>query len=70
MTARNRLPNRRPNQTIELDWQGQCIALSLLLQLGMTPEKISHSVGREHGKPASVVALLADTLAKEGEAYG
>ena len=98
MTARRSLANRRPNETTDLTWQRQQIAvcvgfddegrpaeifarlkkpgseldlvlddigvmLSLLMQHGVAPEQLAHSVGRAHAQPASVVGALVDLLA-------
>ena len=41
------------------------VLLSLLLQHGVAPAQLAHSVGCMHGKPASVVGVLVDLLANE-----
>lgn len=45
-----------------------CVALSLLLQHGVEPAALAHSMGRiDNGsKPASVIGALVDHLAQQG----
>jgi len=99
--SRERLPHRRPNETIELGFGGTayavtlgfypdgcigelfthgakvgstmarllddaCVALSLLLQHGMAPERLAASMGRlgEDHAPASIIGALADLVAE------
>ena len=98
--ARERLPDRRPNETFDLQFDGvpyavtigyfsdgrpgevfshgakvgsnldallndACVALSILLQSGVEPGQLSHSMGSLGGSRgrASVIGVLADLLA-------
>ncbi len=97
--ARTRLPNRRPNETADLLFEGQryhvtigfdldgragevfchgakvgssmdlllddaCVALSLLLQHGVKPRDLAHSMGRlGDGAAASIIGALVDLVA-------
>ena len=97
-TARQRLPNRRENETVDLVFDGQryhvtigfapdgwpgevfchgakvgsgmdlilddaCVALSLLLQYGIEPRELSHSMGRlGDGAAASIIGALVDLV--------
>lgn len=47
-----------------------CVAISLLLQLGVEPAALAASMGRlgDGRSPASVIGALADLLAQESEA--
>ncbi len=96
--SRTRLPNRRPNETADLLFEGQryhvtiglalddragevfchggkvgssmdlllddaCVALSLLLQHGVKPRDLAHSMGRLHDSaPASIIGALVDLV--------
>ncbi len=41
-----------------------CVALSLLLQHGVEPQALAHSMGRlENGAPASIIGALVDLVA-------
>jgi len=99
--TRERLPNRRPNETVDLEFDGvryavtvgyfpdgrpgevfthgakigsamdgllddACIAVSLLLQLGIEPPRLAASMGRlgDRTSPASIIGALADMLAE------
>ena len=100
--VRQRLPNRRPNQTVGLFHDGTryevtlgfhpvtgklrevfthgartgsdmdailddaSILLSLLLQHGVEPSSITHSMGRvgAEGEPASIIGAVGDLLTK------
>ncbi len=43
-----------------------CVALSLLLQHGVEPQALAHSMGRlENGAPASIIGALVDLVARE-----
>ena len=105
--TRERLPNRRPNATIDLEFDGvpyaitigffpdgrpgevftrgakvgssldgllddACIALSILLQFGVEPAQLAHSLGSLGGcrGRASVIGALADLLASIPDADG
>ncbi len=97
-TPRQRLPNRRENETIDLVFDGHryhvtigfapdgrpgevfchggkvgsgmdlilddaCVALSLLLQHGIDPQGLAHSMGRlGDGAPASIIGALVDLV--------
>ena len=103
---RRRLPNRRPNETVDLLFEGQryhatigfdpygrpkevfchgakigshmdlllddaCVALSLLLQHGVEPQDLVHSMGRlNNGGAASVIGALVDLVAGQVKADG
>jgi hypothetical protein len=47
-----------------------CVALSLLLQHGVSPEALAASMGRlgDGKSPASVIGALADLIARESRA--
>ncbi len=46
-----------------------CVALSLLLQHGVEPQDLAHSIGRlETGSPSSIIGALVDLVA--GQAKG
>jgi len=99
--TRDRLPNRRPNETTTLVFGGMsfavtigvfpdgrpgevfasgaktgcdldyllddaCVALSLLLQHGLSPAALAKSMGRagDGATPASIIGALADRLAE------
>ncbi len=98
-TPRQRLPNRRENETVDLVFDGQryhvtigfaldgrprevfchggkvgsgmdrilddaCVALSLLLQYGVEPQGLGHSMGRlGDGAAASIIGALVDLVA-------
>jgi hypothetical protein len=101
--SRERLPLRRPNETLDLVFDGcayavtfglypdgrvgevfthgakvgstmarllddACVALSLLLQHGVTPERLAASMGRlgDDRAPASIIGALADLVAERG----
>ncbi len=102
-TIRQRLPNRRKNETVDLMFDGHryhvtvgfavdgrprevfchggkvgsgmdlilddaCVALSLLLQHGVEPQALAHSMGRlENGAPASIIGALVDLVANNAE---
>ena len=98
--TRERLPDRRPNETFDLEFDGvpyavtigffpdgrpgevftrgakvgssldgllddACVALSILLQSGVEPGQLSHSMGNLGGcrGRASIIGVLADLLA-------
>ncbi len=97
-TPRQRLPNRRGNETVDLVFDGQryhvtigfapdgrprevfchggkvgsgmdrilddaCVALSLLLQYGVEPQGLDHSMGRlGDGAAASIIGALVDLI--------
>ncbi len=43
-----------------------CVMLSLLLQHGIEPQALAHSMGRlENGAPASIIGALVDLVARE-----
>ncbi len=103
MTARQHLPTRRPNKTVDLLFEGQryhvtvgfaldgkpaevfchgakvgsgmdlllddaCVALSLLLQHGVEPPDLAHSMGRlADGEAASIIGAMVDLIQKFGE---
>ncbi len=103
-TLRQRLPNRRLNETVDLRFEGQryhvtvgffsdgrpaetfchggkvgsgmdlllddaCVALSLLLQHGVEPQALAHSMGRlDGGAPASIIGALVDLVTSNAEA--
>ncbi len=98
-THRQRLPNRRENETVDLVFDGHryhvtvgfapdgrplevfchggkvgsgmdlilddvCVALSLLLQHGIEPRDLAHSMGRlDGGASASIIGALVDLVA-------
>ena len=97
-SPRQRLPNRRENETVDLMFEGQryhvtvgfdldgrprevfchggkvgsgmdlilddaCVALSLLLQYGVEPQDLAHSMGRlGDGAAASIIGALVDLV--------
>ncbi len=97
-TPRQRLPNRRENETVDLVFDGHryhvtvgfaldgrprevfchggkvgsamdlilddaCVALSLLLQYGIEPRDLGHSMGRlGDGAAASIIGALVDLV--------
>ena len=103
MTERQRLPDRRPNETMAVTHEGNtyavtlgfdpatgeareifthgakvgsamdgiladtCIILSILLQHGVRPSSFVGSIGRlgDRETPASIIGVIADTLAGE-----
>ncbi len=101
--TRIRLPNRRPNETADLLFEGQryhvtvgfaqdgqprevfchgakvgsnmdlllddaCVALSLLLQHGIEPRGLTHSMGRlGDGAAASIIGALVDLVSEQAE---
>ncbi len=43
-----------------------CVALSLLLQHGVEPQDLAHSIGRlETGSPSSIIGALVDLVAEQ-----
>ena len=101
---REPLPTRRPNETVDLRFDGRrfhvtigyrddgqpaevfahgakvgssmdllvddaCVALSLLLQHGVEPRDLAHSMGRlEERAPASIICALVDLVAEQADA--
>ncbi len=102
--SRTRLPDRRPNETLDLVFDGcayavtlgfypdgrvgelfthgakagstmarllddACVAMSLLLQQGVTPGRLAASMGRlgDGRAPASIIGALADLVAERSE---
>ncbi len=101
-TPRQRLPNRRENETVDLVFDGHryhgtvgfaldgrprevfchggkvgsamdlilddaCVALSLLLQYGIEPRDLGHSMGRlGDGGAASIIGALVDLVSSFG----
>ena len=97
--TRQRLPNRRPNESVDVEFEGACytvtigyrhdgtpaevfchgarggsamdrllddacVALSLLLQHGVDPVALTHSMGRlQNGVAASIIGAMVDIMA-------
>ena len=61
--SRERLPDRRPSETVTFDHDGTSYA-SLLLQHGVEPPALAKTMGRlGDGKaPASVIGAIVDLL--------
>ncbi len=104
--SRSRLPDRRPNETVALLFEGQryhvtigfapdgkpkevfchgakvgshmdrllddtCVTLSLLLQHGIEPQDLAHSLGRlDGGAAASIIGALVDLVAEKAKGKG
>lgn len=54
---------KKPGSKLDLMLDDLGVLLSLLLQYGVAPEQLAHSVGRAHSQPASVAGVLVDLLA-------
>ena len=73
-TSRERLPDRRPNQTRELTWAGSddhatTYTVTIGFQLDGTPAELLHSMGRApvsgtETKPTSVIGAVVEALAE------
>jgi len=100
--TRQHLPNRRPNESVEVEFEGAhyivtigyrlngkpaevfchgarsgsamdrllddaCVTLSLLLQYGVDPAVLAHSMGRLHGgaAAASIIGTMVDIVAAQ-----
>jgi len=55
---------RKPNSAMDLIADDLSVVLSLALQHGIEPGALRHSIGRIHGKPASLAGALIDALAE------